>query len=87
MIGENPRVTVRIPAFNSAETFDACLRNVQRQSLADWECVIVDDGSTDATRSVAARFAASWFQSCVRYPRLWCRSRESNPDERWLGGF
>ncbi len=39
MIGENPRVSVLIPAFNSAETFDACLRSVQLQSLADWECV------------------------------------------------
>lgn len=53
-----PRVSVLIPAFNAAETLAPCLRSVQRQSRVDWECVVVDDGSADATPSVAARFAA-----------------------------
>lgn len=46
-----------LPAFNAAATLAPALRSVQRQSERDWECVIVDDGSTDATAEVARQFA------------------------------
>jgi glycosyltransferase involved in cell wall biosynthesis len=52
-------VSVLLPAWNAGPTIDACLRSIQRQTLADWECVVVDDGSTDATRSIAEDVAAS----------------------------
>jgi len=43
----NPRISVLIPIFNAAGTLPACLKSVLRQSLASFECVLVDDGSTD----------------------------------------
>ncbi len=49
-----PRVSVLIPARDAADTLGACLRSVVRQTLPDWECVVVDDGSTDDTAAVAA---------------------------------
>ena len=54
-----PLVSVLLPARDAADTLDASLRSVVRQSLADWECVVVDDGSEDATRTIAERFAAA----------------------------
>lgn len=49
---KTPVVSVVIPAYNAAATvgvaIDACLR----QSLADFEAIVVDDGSTDATVEV-----------------------------------
>lgn len=46
-----------MPAFNAAHTLASALQSIQRQSERDWECVVVDDGSTDRTREIAAGFA------------------------------
>lgn len=46
--------------FLDARPFLAeAVASVQRQSLASWELVLVDDGSTDGSREVAEAFAAS----------------------------
>jgi glycosyltransferase involved in cell wall biosynthesis len=47
-----------MPAFNAAQTLAAALASVQRQSERDWECLVVDDGSTDATATIARDFAS-----------------------------
>ena len=53
-----PLVSILLPAFNAAATLPACLRSVQRQTARHWRCVIVDDGSTDATVDIIGQFAA-----------------------------
>src|SRR5262249_35640189 len=53
-----PSVSVLLPAFNAAATLAACLRSVVRQTERDWECVLIDDGSTDDTLALAQVFAA-----------------------------
>lgn len=50
-------VSVVMAVFNGAETVARAVGCVQRQSLRDWELVIVDDGSTDATPAILADFA------------------------------
>ncbi|HYP86858.1 MAG TPA: glycosyltransferase family A protein [Polyangiaceae bacterium] len=52
-----PAVSVLVPAFNAAATLRAALRSVQRQSEPDFECLVVDDGSTDETGRIAAEFS------------------------------
>src|SRR5690348_9290279 len=47
-----PHVSVLLPARNAAATLPACLRSLERQTCRGWECVIVDDGSTDGTRAI-----------------------------------
>lgn len=44
-----PRVSVLMAARNAAATIEASLRSLQRQTLRDWECLVVDDASEDAT--------------------------------------
>ncbi|MCL4814529.1 MAG: glycosyltransferase family 2 protein, partial [Vicinamibacteraceae bacterium] len=51
------QVSVLVPARNAAATLDACLASLARQTLSAWHCVVVDDGSTDETAAVAARWA------------------------------
>lgn len=46
---QRPKVTVVIPAFNRAQTIEACLASLQNQTVEDWEAIVVDDGSSDGT--------------------------------------
>ncbi|MDR5739043.1 MULTISPECIES: glycosyltransferase family A protein [unclassified Caballeronia] len=56
-MSSSPLVTVVIPAFNAEPFIGEAIASVQRQTLEDWQLIVVDDGSTDQTLS-AARQAA-----------------------------
>ena len=53
------RISVIIPAYNAASTLAECLDSVVRQTVRPFEVILVDDGSTDNTRRVAAKFEAN----------------------------
>jgi succinoglycan biosynthesis protein ExoO len=55
----SPDITVMIPVHNRADLIGRAIESVQSQTMTSWELVIVDDGSTDATRAVAQRYAAT----------------------------
>ena len=61
------RVAVVIPIYNYAHFLPEALQSVIGQTMTDWECVIVDDGSTDSTPEVAARYVAR--DPRIRYVR------------------
>lgn len=44
-----PAISILIPARNAAATLDEALASLAGQTLEDWEAIVVDDGSTDAT--------------------------------------
>ncbi len=50
------RVDVIIPAFNAAHFLPGAIRSVIAQTEQDWRILLVDDGSTDNTRTVLAPF-------------------------------
>src|SRR5690348_12668818 len=50
------KVSVVIPAYNAAETIDATIESVFRQTVAPFEILIVDDGSTDETGNLLRRY-------------------------------
>lgn len=50
-------VSVVVPCFNYARFLDQCIESLARQSYERWECVIVDDGSTDATPQICLRLS------------------------------
>ncbi len=52
-----PRVSIVMAAFNVAPYLDEALRSVRRQTLADFEAIVVDDGSSDDTADIARRHA------------------------------
>lgn len=45
-----PLISVVMPTFNRLEYLEAAVASVYTQSLDDWELIIVDDGSNEATR-------------------------------------
>ena len=54
---EFPLVSVVIPSYNAAATLPATLDSVLAQTYRNIETIVVDDGSTDATADVLARYA------------------------------
>ncbi|MCM1151216.1 MAG: glycosyltransferase [Alistipes sp.] len=54
-----PQVSVIIPVYNLAPYVDACLDSLSAQTFADFEAIVIDDGSTDDSGSVALRHAAA----------------------------
>jgi glycosyltransferase involved in cell wall biosynthesis len=52
------RVSVVVPVYNGERTLADCLRSLQSQNLPSsaYEVIVVDDGSTDASATVAAEF-------------------------------
>ena len=56
--GTAPVVSIVIPAYNCRLFIEETVRSIQAQSLAQWECIIVDDGSTDGTLPLIRELAA-----------------------------
>lgn len=60
-----PTVSIIMPAYNASATLAASVKSAQAQTLANWELIIIDDGSTDDTARVALWLARSDPRICV----------------------
>nr|WP_314547389.1 glycosyltransferase family 2 protein [uncultured Massilia sp.] len=65
-----PRVSVLVPVFDGAAFVARALASLQAQTLTEWEAVVVDDGSRDATQAVLAPY--------LRDPRIRCLRLDEN---------
>lgn len=52
----NPTISVIVSAYNLDKYLAECLDSLCAQTLQDFECIIVNDGSTDKTRTIAQRY-------------------------------
>lgn len=53
----NPTISIVIPMYNAEHYLAECLNSIVDQSYTDFEVVLVNDGSTDGTLSIAEAFA------------------------------
>ena len=50
-----PLASIIVPVWNCVEYVKECLSSVKRQTLLDFECIVVDDGSTDSSVEVISK--------------------------------
>jgi glycosyltransferase involved in cell wall biosynthesis len=54
-----PTFSVIIPCWNAAATLSDTLESLKAQDYQDWEAIIINDGSTDATAEIISEYCAS----------------------------
>lgn len=52
-----PKVSIIIPCYNQAEFLEDCLQSVISQTFNNWECLLINDGSTDETENICKKYA------------------------------
>ena len=60
---DNNKVSIIIPAYNCGQYLTETLDSVLAQTYENWECIIIDDGSTDDTAIIAQKY-------CNKSPQL-----------------
>lgn len=52
-----PKITIIIPIYNAEKYLSRCIDCVVSQSFADWELILVDDGSNDSSLKISENYA------------------------------
>lgn len=52
----NPLISVIIPCYNQGIYLSEALQSIVNQTYTNWECIIVNDGSTDETEKIAGEW-------------------------------
>ena len=85
----NPTVSVIIPTYNRADLLPRALDSVIAQTFEDWEIVLVDDGSTDGTASLADTYRKRLGERmvCLRQPNTGCGGARNRGIDAARGRF
>lgn len=53
----SPELSIIIPVYNVADYIEQCLDSVSKQTYKKWECILVNDGSTDWSGHICDNYA------------------------------
>jgi glycosyltransferase involved in cell wall biosynthesis len=56
MTDKKPIFSIVVPCFNQEKYLTECLNSIYFQTYENWECIIINDGSTDNSELVALKF-------------------------------
>ena len=56
-MNQSTLISIIVPVYNRAYCLSRCLDSIMNQSYTYWECLLVDDGSTDTSLSVCREYA------------------------------
>ena len=73
----NPKVSIILPARNEEEFIGKCLESLIEQDYTNYEIIVVDDSSDDATGKIISEYAK-------RYSKIISVSAQIKPDG-WMG--
>ena len=68
------KVTIIAPCYNQAEFLDECLQSVILQTYENWECLMINDGSTDTTEEICK----NWAEKDARFIYFYQENKEQN---------
>ena len=51
-----PLLTIVVPVFNVERFLPGCLESIRRQRFTDYECLLIDDGSTDGSGEICNQY-------------------------------
>ena len=82
----NKLISIIIPTFNRAHLILHTLESIKNQTYNEWECIIVDDGSTDNTEDVLKKYIDTdsrfrYFKRPLNHtkgPSSWCANLFNN---------
>lgn len=52
-----PKISIIMPSYNDAKYISFAINSVLSQTFADWELIVIDDGSMDNSAEIAQEFA------------------------------
>ena len=55
----SPKVSVIVAVFQAVKTLRRCLDSIKNQTMTEWECLLVDDGSTDGSGEMCDEYASA----------------------------
>jgi len=58
-LANRPLVSIALPVFNAEKTLAIAIRSILNQTYPHWELIIVDDGSTDGSLTIARNYKES----------------------------
>lgn len=56
--GERPILSIIVPVYKVEQYIGACIESILKQTLTDWELILVDDGSPDRSGAICDEYAA-----------------------------
>ena len=72
-----PFFSIIIPTYNRASLIGKAINSVLQQSFADWELLVIDDGSTDNTKAVMGTYADSRIKYIYQQNAERCAARNN----------
>lgn len=55
---KKPKISIIVPVYNVDRYLRKCLDSIKDQTFTDWECILVDDGSTDTSPAICEEYAS-----------------------------
>ena len=54
----SPFISIIVTSYNKGKYLDACLESIFEQNYVDWECIIINDGSSDNTTQISLKWVS-----------------------------